>query len=124
MAIKKENNNEFILTIKSKAIVSLEDMLNGLKYLQQNNDLPRNLKILEDARKSKITFDMNDVDILIKNMNLSMQNFNKIMHAVIHDSPKNTALSMLVERKSINTNYKLMTFSTKEAALDWLNNVK
>jgi hypothetical protein len=48
--------------------------------------------------------------------------FNSIKHAVIHNSPKNTAFAMLMERKEITCNYQIAVFSIEVGALNWLNN--
>jgi len=81
------------------------------------------LRIFEDATNSKITFSVNEIDILVKNMNETVQKFEMIKHAVVHDSPDNTALTILIEQSNINKNYVVQIFSTKEGALDWLNSI-
>ena len=64
MIEKKFDDKGFYLFIKSNPIVTLENMLNGLEYLQKDTTLPRDLRIFEDATNVEVTFDISVVDLL------------------------------------------------------------
>ncbi len=121
MIEKRVDQEGVILFVKSNPVVQLEDMLNGLDYLQKNSDLPKDLRILEDATNVKVAFVISDIDILIKKMHKVIQKYNTIRHAVIHDSPENTAYAMLIHANKISDDYMLRIFSTRKEALLWLN---
>ncbi len=111
-----------ILYVKSQTVVKLENMLNGLEYLHNDATLPRDLRILEDATKVEVNFNISDIDILLEKMHEVAQEYNSILHAVIHDSPKNTAFAMIIEQNKVIDNYLLKVFSTEQGALQWLSN--
>ena len=121
MIIEKLNDNGFILDVKTNPKVSIDDMLGGLEYLN-NMELPRELRILEDATDAIVSFGINDIELLMKKMYNIAKKYTFIRHAVIHNSPKNTAFTMLMQQNKIASNYSLEVFSTKKSALKWLNN--
>lgn len=121
MTEKKWDDKGLFLFVKSKALVSLEDMLNGISYLENDKNLPRDLRILEDASQVEVSFNISDLTLIAEKMKEAAQAYNSIKHAVIHDSPKNTAFAYIVENKQDASNYFLSVFSTEKAALEWLN---
>jgi len=98
-------------------------MLNGLEYLQKDTTLPRDLRIFEDATNVEVTFDISVVDLLQEKMQEIAQKYNSIRHAVIHNSPKNTAFAMLIGQNKIVDKYQVEIFYTEQAAYKWLINL-
>jgi hypothetical protein len=123
MIEKKFDDKGFYLFIKSNPIVTLENMLNGLEYLQKDTTLPRDLRIFEDATNVEVTFDISVVDLLQEKMQEIAQKYNSIRHAVIHNSPKNTAFAMLIGQNKIVDKYQVEIFYTEQAAYKWLINL-
>jgi hypothetical protein len=123
MIEKKFDDKGFYLFIKSNPIVTLENMLNGLEYLQKDTTLPRDLRIFEDATNVEVTFDISVVDLLQEKMQEISQKYNSIRHAVIHNSPKNTAFAMLIGQNKIVDKYQVEIFYTEQAAYKWLINL-
>jgi len=123
MIKKKFDDKGFYLFIKSNPIVTLENMLNGLEYLQKDTTLPRDLRIFEDATNVEVTFDISVVDLLQEKMQEIAQKYNSIRHAVIHNSPKNTAFAMLIGQNKIVDKYQVEIFYTEQAAYKWLINL-
>jgi hypothetical protein len=123
MIKKKFDDKGFYLFIKSNPIVTLENMLNGLEYLQKDTTLPRDLRIFEDATNVEVTFDISVVDLLQEKMQEISQKYNSIRHAVIHNSPKNTAFAMLIGQNKIVDKYQVEIFYTEQAAYKWLINL-
>ena len=122
--IKQQNDNKgTILHVKSKDVVSLTDMLNGINFLKQNTKLTRELRIIEDAKDSTITFTMADIPTLTNEIEEVSKHYKSIRHAVIHNSPCNTAMAMFIKLKSKNNIYQIQIFSTKENAQIWLNSL-
>ncbi len=120
MITEKLSTNGTILDVKSKANISFIDMLNGIEYLN-NDKLSRELRIIESATDSLVSFTIDDIDILINEMYNIAKKYTFIRHAVIHNSPKNTAFAMLMKNNTMNSNYVLEVFSTRKSALKWLN---
>ncbi len=121
MITVEQDKKGTILFVKSKEIVSKEDMLQGLDFLLKNTKLPESIRILEDAIESEVTFTIKDVPSFIEKLRIVSQRFLSIKHAVIHKSPKNTALAMLIDSYNLEPIYKLGVFTTQNAALNWLN---
>jgi len=120
MLKKLFDKSGLLLFVKNNSDVKLEDLLNSSDYLINDKTLPRDLRIIEDARSSKVKFSFTDLNILIEKTHEVSIQYTRIRHAVIHDSPKNTALALLFQRKNTSKNYYLGVFSTEEAALNWL----
>ena len=112
------------LYVLSKDNVTLDDMLSGLDFLYNDKTLPRNLRIIEDARNSKVDFAYEAVLILSKRMHEVAKKYTSIKHAVIHNDPKNVALALLMEKKKKDENYSLRVFATSKGAYTWLNLLK
>lgn len=120
--IKKVNDSYgLLLEAKTKEIVYLEDMLKGLEYLQKDTSLPRIIRLLEDARNVHIAFELDDIATLHSKMNEVAIEFELIKHAVIHNISENTAYAMLIKHYKRTKNYLIEIFSSRDAALQWLN---
>lgn len=95
-------------------------MIVGVNYLLSNDCLPQKIRILEDARDSVITFSTTDIDRLTEKMQEVSKKHMSIQHAVIHNSPINTAFALLIADTKNNAKYQLQVFSTIESANSWL----
>ena len=124
MALKEMRFDEIdnILYTKSIGMVNLEDMLKNLDNLSHDTVLPKHLKVVEDAREAIVTFSESELHLLAAKLELVADNFNLIKHAVVHSSPMNTALSILVSGMVKRENYYLKVFSTLEGAINWVRN--
>jgi hypothetical protein len=110
------------LFVKSDTKVGIENMLKGLEFLKENSSLPRRLRILEDATHVNVNFDKNDFERIYNKLQEVSQNYISIRHAVIQDSPENTALAILLCKKLKFDNYTLGIFSSEQGATEWINN--
>jgi hypothetical protein len=117
----RTDDKGLLLFAKDDAIVSLKDMLYGLDYLEMNDSLPRNLRLLEDSTNVTVTFVVNDLDKILKRIHEVSEKYESIRHAVLHDSPVNTAYAFMMEKYIRDNRYKLKVFSTMSAAMAWLN---
>lgn len=122
MSIKllNDNNGPLIFALQSGQI-SIEAMERGLAYINNDQELPRNLRILEDSRNVTITFTKKDMKPLLTAINKTATKYEVIRHAVILDSPVNTVFALIFRSKQLASNYLLEVFSTTGAALKWLN---
>ncbi len=61
--IKLINDNYgVVIYARQEGSISIEQMLDGLRFMAENTSLPRQLRIIEDSRKAKITFTHNDIE--------------------------------------------------------------
>lgn len=120
MIEKQRDKQGILLKVKTNSSVSLEDMLQGLDILQKDDSLPRDLRILEDATGVEVKFTRKDIRTLITGITEVALNYHSIRHAVVQDSPKNTALALLLKHRNTSPNYSIAVFSTLKAAKHWL----
>lgn len=111
----------FILETKQEGKVYLEDMLKGLQMIKESVQLPRNLKILEDSRQAQVMFGVKDLEFLLDSLDEAAANYESIKHAVLLNNPLSTVFAMLINSKKLTNHYELKVFTTREAALAWLN---
>lgn len=120
--IKLINDNDGVLVYaRQEGSVSIDQMLDGLRFMAKNTSLPRQLRIIEDSRKAKVTFSHNDIEQLVNAINELMIHYEGVRHAVVLDSPINTVFAMLFNTKRLSVAYRLEVFASVEAALAWLN---
>jgi hypothetical protein len=114
--------NEFdkILYVNANGVLEISDMVEASKYLLTNTQLPRMLRIIENAIGATSNFSVPDIHILAENLEETTKHYINIRHAVIHDSPKNFALSFLMDKLISDKNYSFQSFSTLEAAKFWV----
>lgn len=115
-----ENKNNGILYGISEGKITVQEMLMAIDYCLNNKELPRNLLILEDARLANPEFSPQDLSRIAEKQKKLFPLYQSVRHAVIHNTPENTALAMVFEQKHISPAYKLKVFSTEEGALIWL----
>ena len=105
---------------RAAGILHLDDMLEELSLLNNNKTLPRNLKVLEDARDTIVSFSAKEIPILIKKLENVLEDFGSIRHAVVQKEAKNAAYTILVEEFMKNKMYSIKVFSTVHAATIWI----
>ena len=114
------NREESTITIVSKGAVSYKEMLEAPNILTRE-DIPKNIKILEDASEAEPAFSDDKIPEMIQNLITKSAHLSYVKHAVIQRTPINTAISMMAERELRKSHYHLKTFFSKDAALRWLN---
>ncbi|MFZ4462559.1 MAG: hypothetical protein ACOYN5_01840 [Bacteroidales bacterium] len=120
MVENRFDEKEGILYVKISGEVGLQDMFQAMGFLIQNNYLPKDLKILEDARQAKVLFNISDLDEISYKMKQSLKDFDTVRHAVIHSSPKNSAFTIIISQKVNFNGYLLKEFSSEKSAKAWL----
>lgn len=112
--------NEDLISFKSPPEVNYEVIETGIRLMKLNKTLPRDLKLLEDARGITTAISVDDIDAILSQMYEAAKRFKSIRHAVIHDKPENTAIALLFEDRSVHPQYQFKVFSTEKAAKKWL----
>jgi len=116
----KFNEIEETLFITVSGTFGIDHMFKAIDSFANDNSLPRNLKILEDARFSNVTFTEEEIQLIIERLKSHLFKFTSIRHAVIHLDPVNTAFAILVGDRLSGEKYILKVFSNEEHALHWL----
>lgn len=114
------NPADGILYTRTSGITTLEYILEKIERLASNKSLPRKLKLLEDAREATAFFSKNDLDIFHEKLELALGDYVSVQHAIVLNQPKSFALTMIMQRLTNNSKYRLEEFSTIEGAKEWL----
>jgi hypothetical protein len=116
----KFNKELKILEIEFTGDISLEDLIDYGEKIRLNNELPRELKILTDARESAFKINPNDLKVVVLELKKQIKPYKSVRSAVIQTKPVETALSMLINREGHIEGYEHQVFATRHAALNWL----
>lgn len=116
------NKDIQVLEVTYEGDINTEDIINHVKYILENYKLPSRLNILTDSRNASYKFDPKRIKELLTLLDKNLKYHDLINDAFIHSKPIETAYSQLVEFENKHSNYSHKTFSTKQAALNWLNN--
>lgn len=109
-----------ILEVIYKGKVSIEDLIEFGENFSKNKTLPRNIKMLTDARNAEYTFDLDKIYVMLEKLKEHMKNYEMVIAAFIQSKPNETALSQIVEDENRAPNYIHKIFNTRQSALDWL----
>ena len=123
MVITTFNDQKGILDSNFTGDITLQEVVDYIVATRKNKSYPRKLKILTDATNSNMNFNASDLCTIVSENNKSLENYQYIIDAIIIESPKETALSMLYQEIAKNKKYMFSVFSTREAALEWLSTV-
>ena len=125
MISTKFNTTDNILETKFEGTIKVEELSDYIKLVRETKTLPQELKILSDARKGKFAgkIKRKDLNHFFDENRITLElGYKKCIYdAFIVSSPIEMALGMLYRNLIQIENYKFNIFSTKEAALTWLN---
>lgn len=116
------NNELNILETHFKNDIYLDEVLDYIHTISETTTFPKTLKILTYAETATFKFTVNDLGAINNKKNDGLVNYDFVMNAIIIDSPETAAISVLYEALAQNEKYKFKVFSTKEYAINWLNN--
>lgn len=96
------------------------DLVEKIAFDLYVNSPNKDILLLTDVRGVKFDFNCEDIDGLIGLTNKYVKP-NRIIHeAIVIDSPREIAISMLFDSEHKRENHFLRVFSTESAAIDWL----
>jgi hypothetical protein len=123
MVISKFNSKIGILETKFEGKVSVKDMLDYIFSIRKNSNLPSILKIYSDATDAKFEENVSrkDLEKFLEENRITLAQKAFVYDAFVISSTFETALGMLYRELNKIENYKFEVFSTKEAAIEWLN---
>lgn len=109
-----------ILYVTSVGDIHLSSMLRGVEFIENAKELPKRIKILENATSARVVFDHSEIQLIIDRLKDVLVRFDSYRHAVVLTDPTNTAFTMLASMMIHHPNYSLEVFSTRQAAEGWL----
>lgn len=122
MVSAKFNHRTAILESKFVGKLTVEELMACSITIKESASYPRFLKKLIDFKKAIVNFSSNELSILADEHHKIVEKYDYIVTAIILDTPKETAFAMLFQNLAKNNKSKFQLFSTREAAISWLNN--
>ena len=118
------NHQTGILNSKFEGDVNINEIVDYVIATRENKSYPRILKILTDATTANMDFTPRDLTLIVEENYRSLEKYDFIIDAILLKSPKETALSILYQELAKTNKYIFQVFSTKEAAVKWLQSVE
>ena len=123
MITKKFNSETGILESKFEGEITIKQVTDYILDLSEDKTLPKKLKIFSDATNGVFNHEItpNDLKEIVEANQKSIAARECIYDAFIVSSSIEMALGQLYMEFSKSDNYYFNLFSTKEAAMEWLN---
>ena len=116
--IKHTYNKDIqVLEVIYEGHINSDEIISHTKYIATNKELPRNLKIITDARNAIYDFDDDTVSQLKSFLKVSTKNYITIKDAFLHKKPRETAYSLLMESETGFDNYFHKVFLYKRSRI-------
>ena len=123
MITVKFNLIKGVLETKFSGEVTVDQIIDYIKSAKDSSSFPRFLKVLTDATAAEMAFQGDDLMKIVEANNQFLANYEAIIDAIVIDTPRETALSLLYGELSKSHKYRFKVFSTREAAIDWLESI-
>ncbi len=123
MITNSYNPDKQRLEVQYEGNVNVEEIINFIIHdVGEDHKLPRDLKILSDATRAKFNFTAGHIEKITETMQQIIPQFRCVCDAFIIDTALETGLTMIYGQsmKQVKNHY-LEVFSTKSAAVTWLN---
>lgn len=114
-----------ILEVTFIGEVSISEVFDYIKAVREDESLPKGLKIFSDATNAKFAEKVKKKDLIkfIEENRISLEKRDYMHDAFIVSSTIELALGMLYRTIIRFPNYKFNIFSTKNAAINWLQKI-
>lgn len=113
-----------VVFVKFSGAIEYREYWNYLYHLLEEKDLPPKLKVLQDFQEGFYDFDYDeamvskDTEAFIEKLSDSCR---RVRIAFIHNKPKETAISMITQARSLTSEeLDVSVFSSRGAAIFWL----
>lgn len=120
MIISEYNNELGILFTKFINVISLKEAVDYQQSLINNKKLPRILRIFTNTTESTFNFPIENLEIIVKGNIKMLEVYDYIFEAVIVNCPKKTSYAYIYQDLLNITKFEIEIFSTKKAAMNWL----
>ncbi len=114
-----EKNKNLIL-VNAGEFIQLNDISSYYEHLNSYQNSLKDIAVLIDCRKTKFDIDIRRIGEIGNSIEKTCSFYETIREAMLIDKPFETAVAIIVEKRIIFPNYLFRTFSTVEAASNWL----
>jgi hypothetical protein len=116
----KNDSKGVYLFVKSAPVITLKSKMILLDSFKNNESLPRDLRIVDDAADSKLNFTISGVRQLIRKSNELSGIYDSIKYAVVLNNSLYVAYVIFAEAITTNSVFIVKAFSSVENARIWL----
>ncbi|WP_147677227.1 DUF7793 family protein [Algibacter pacificus] len=109
-----------IVETEFKGDISEEDILEYMDVFKDNKTYPRHLKTLVDMTQTKFSFSYRSLKTFNLAKTESLKHYHIVASAIIVNNPATAAIATLYQAIASNKKYKSKVFSTRSAAIRWL----
>ena len=109
-----------VLNCRMTDAICLDDIIDFIETIIRVDDLPFNLKMVINMLNARVDFDIEDFQKIIDANNKLFEKYESVRHAIIINSPKDTAFALYYKEINIKDNYFFKVFSTTKAAQEWI----
>ena len=114
------NKEKGYLNVVFSSKVNHGEIINYIGSLMKEDDLPRDLGVLIDARAGSVNINPANLYYILEENVKMFSKFNSLRVAIVVDGTINTALAVLYMRLIQLERYKFKTFSLMESAEEWV----
>ena len=115
------NEKSMILETGTIGILKIEDIISHYEKINNDDSLPRNLKVLIDCRGTQLDVTVDEINLTSDVVKKALLIYNYIKEAILVDKPYETVVATLFENyNSYFESYSFRVFSTENAARNWL----
>lgn len=115
------DKNSGLLKLDYKGVISLEEIYKMADYIENNDELPRNLKILQDGYEAEFRFEPFKLKKIMRRMEEIAKKYDSIRAASLNSKPLVVAYGKLFSSFIRLKKLSYEIFYTEEAALEWLH---
>jgi hypothetical protein len=114
-----KEKNILISTITD--ILVIEDIINHYKLIENDESLPRNLKVLIQGKDFIFDIKGPEIKSVSKYVISALSKYNSIKEAIVLEHSYSTAIGLIFKEGNKYENYFFKVFSSSNAAEKWLN---
>lgn len=114
-----KEKNILISTIKD--ILVIEGIINHYKLIENDESLPRNLKVLIQGKDFIFDIKGPEIKSVSKYVISALSKYNSIKEAIVLEHSYSTAIGLIFKEGNKYENYFFKVFSSSNAAEKWLN---
>ncbi len=107
-----------ILTVENQ--LAPQFVIEYYNNLAKNKEYPRDLRVICFVTATSYQVNPQDIDAMVGSLEKASNNYERLTEAFVAEDPYSTVITTLFSEKAQIGNYRSKVFSTKEAALKWL----
>jgi len=116
----KFDRHSGILESRFEGQITVDEIVDYIIATKKNQLYPRVLKILTNATTALMNFSPAALTRIVEENYKSLVQYEYIIDAIVIDSPRATAMTILYQELAKTNKYRFEIFSTRESAQLWL----